>query len=139
MSGEGSVKLKNDSPRLKTELAELLKLNKSLYDILFDLADYVKDSFKKELVVTGIFRTDQEQDEIYKNDAKYKIKKFKSPHQNYTAFDLRDSTFIPDEIKNIVKYLNDKYNKTNTYTWTALDHSVGKGYHFHVQFVHKKV
>lgn len=138
MSGEGSVKLKNDSPRLKSELTELLKLNKPLYDILFDLADYVKDAFKKELVVTGIFRTDQEQDDIYKDDVKYKVKKFKSPHQVWTAFDLRDSTFLPDEIKKIVKYANDKYNKTNTYTWTALDHSVGKGWHFHVQYVVKK-
>lgn len=134
MSGEGTVKLKNDDKRLKDELALLKTNNKSLYDLLFNLADWVKDNLKKDLVVTGIFRSNEEQANIYKNDAKYKAKPFKSPHQFWDAFDLRDSIFTKDEIPKVVKYLNDTYNKTNRYKWTAMDHSVGLGYHFHVQY-----
>lgn len=139
MSGEGTVKVKNDDARLKAELATLKTKNKPLYDILFNLADWVKDKFKKELVITGIFRTDTEQAAIYKNDSRYKVKPFKSPHQNWTAFDLRDSTFDKPEIPQIVKYLNDTYNPTNVYKFTAMDHNIGSGWHFHCQYLEKKV
>lgn len=134
MSGQGTVKLKNDDARLKSELDTLKSKNKGLYDVLFDIADWVKDNLKKELVVTGIFRTDEEQAAIYKNDAKYKVRPFKSPHQFYDAFDLRDSTFTKDEIPKIVKYVNDTYNPKNSYKFTAMDHNVGAGWHFHIQF-----
>lgn len=137
MSGQGVVKLKNDDKRLNEELKTLQTKNKPLYDLLFNLADWVKDQFKKELVVTGIFRTDEEQAQIYKNDARYKIKPFTSPHQYWQAFDLRDSTFTKNETGKIVKYLNDTYNPTNQLKFTAMDHSVGLGFHFHVQYVVK--
>lgn len=133
MSGEGVIKLKNDDARLTDELKTLVTKNKSLYNLLFNTADWVKENFKKDLVVTGIFRTDAEQAEIYKNDAKFKKKSFRSPHQLWDAFDLRDSTFTKDEIKKIIDYLNTTYNPTNIYKWTAMDHSVGLGFHFHVQ------
>lgn len=134
MSGEGTVKLKNDDKRLTDELALLKTKNKPLYDILFNLADWVKDNLKKDLVVTGIHRLDVEQAAIYKDDAKYKAKPFKSPHQFWDAFDLRDNTFTKEEIPKIVKYLNDTYNATNRYKFTAMDHSVGIGWHFHIQY-----
>lgn len=134
MSGQGVVKLKNDDPRLTGELKTLATKNKGLYELLFNLADWVKEEFKKDLVMTGIFRTDTEQADIYKNDARYKKKAFRSPHQLWDAFDLRDSTFTKDEIKKIVDYLNNMYNSKNIYKTTAMDHSVGIGWHFHVQF-----
>lgn len=134
MSGEGKVKLKNDDARLKSELETLKIKNKQLYDLLFNLADWIKDQFKKDLTITGIFRTDEEQAAIYKNDKKYQKRPFQSPHQFWDAFDLRDSTFTKDEIPKIIKYLNDTYNPKNRYAVTSMDHSVGLGWHFHVQF-----
>lgn len=138
MSGEGKVKLKNDSTRLKTELDSLKEKNKPLYDLVFDLADWIKDQFKKEVIITGIFRTNEEQAAIYANDAKYKKKPFKSPHQFWDALDLRDSVFTKEEIPKIVQHINDNYTKTNAYKITAMDHSVGAGWHFHIQY-RKKV
>lgn len=134
MSGEGVVKVKDDNKRLTDELALLKAKNKPLYDLLFNLADWIKENIKKDIVVTAIYRSDDEQATIYKNDYKYKTKPFKSPHQFWDAFDLRDNTFTKDEIPKIVKFINDTYNATNRYKWTAMDHSVGLGFHFHVQF-----
>lgn len=138
MTGDASVRVKNDDPRLKGELKELANKNKPLYDMLFDLAVWIKDNFKKDTVVTGIYRTDAEQAEIYKNDPRYKLKPFKSPHQFWQAFDLRDSIYTKDEIKKTVDYVNKTYNKHNQLAFTAMDHNVGKGFHFHIQLVEKK-
>jgi len=139
MSGQTIVKVKDDSKRLTAELKELLKFNKPLYDLVFDLADYIKDSFKKELVLTMIFRTQEEQAAIYKDDAKYKVKPFKSPHQFWQSVDIRSKIFTKDEIKKIENHINEKYNSTNQLAWTARNHTVAGGAeHFHIQYVIKK-
>lgn len=129
---------KNDDSRLQNELNELPSKNPELFSVLVDISGFIEDQFKKDTIITMIFRTQAEQDEIYKDDPKYKVRKFVSPHQLWDAFDLRDSIFSQDEIKQIVDYLNGKYNATNDFAWTALDHKVGEGaWHFHVQFVRK--
>jgi hypothetical protein len=138
MSGDPVVKVKNDSERLKEELKGLLKSNKYLHDILYDVAGFCKEKFDKEVVVTEILRTQEEQDKYYAKDEAYQKKKKTSPHQLGHALDLRDWTFTKDQIKEIVEYVNGKFNKTNSYAWTALDHNVGQGYHFHIQGVEKK-
>lgn len=130
-------KVKNDSSRLKNEYTQLIEKNTGLYDLINDISIYVKKTMNKDIVITMIFRTDQEQDEIYKDDPKYKIKKFKSPHQFYHAIDLRSRDFSQSEIKQIEDYLNNKYNPTNYYKWTAKNHNVGLGDHFHLQWVKK--
>lgn len=129
---------KNDSGRLKSEYNQLIEKNSGLYDLINDLCIYVKKKYNKEVVITMIGRTDQEQDDIYKEDPKYKIKKFKSPHQFCHAVDIRSHTFSADEIKNIEDYLNNKYNPNNYYKWTAKNHTVGLGEHFHIQFLKKE-
>lgn len=138
MTGDPVVKVKNDSQRLKDELITLSKKNKDLHELIFDLAEYIKNTFKKELIITMIDRTQAEQDAIYKDDVKYKVKPFKSPHQFWQACDIRSKIFNKDEIKAIEDYLNGKYNKTNYYSWTARNHVVAGGeYHFHIQWTKK--
>lgn len=129
---------KNDSERLKGELNQLKTVNPGLYDLLYDICDYCNREFKKTVVITMIYRTDEEQDEIYKDDEKYKARPFKSPHQYWHALDLRSKTFTPEEIKMVENYLNTKYNGSNYYTWTAKDHIVLNGAsHFHIQYSKK--
>lgn len=132
-----NIEFKNDSSRLKEEFEELKLRNEYLYNVLLDCGEFCKKEFNKNVVVTMIYRTDEEQDSIYKDDPKYKLKKFKSPHQFYHAFDLRSSTFDTEQIEKLVKYLNGLYNVGNYYKWTAKCHDVGLGDHFHVQFVNK--
>ena len=130
------IKFKSD--RIAEEFKLLPSKNKELYDLAVDLSEFIKNSFSKELVLTMILRTDSEQDDIYKNDAKYKIKKFKSPHQFWHALDIRSHTFDPLQISKIEDYLNEKYNKSNHYGWTAKWHKVsGQAYHFHIQYIKK--
>lgn len=127
---------KNDSQRLKNELTELRTKNKELFDLIIGLYHYAELQFDKDVIMTMIHRTDEEQDEIYKDSERYKKKKFKSPHQFYQGIDIRNSIYSQEELDQIVKYLNDKYNDKNYYKWTTKVHVVGnRGMHFHIQFV----
>jgi|CXWL01.1.fsa_nt_gi hypothetical protein len=130
------LKFKDNATRLSKELAALEKLNSPLFHLLQDASKFIEDTYKKDLILTMLSRTQAEQDSIYKNDPKYKIKPFTSPHQLNHAADVRSLIFTPEEIKGIEDYLNNKYNKTNYYNWTAKNHVVSGGaLHFHIQFV----
>jgi hypothetical protein len=128
------ILFKNDSARLKKEYEDLQESNAHLFDLINDLAKFINKKFEKDLTITMILRTQEEQDEIYKNDPKYKVRKFKSPHQFSHAVDLRSRDFTKDEISAIEDYLNTEYNPTNFYKWTARDHNVGLGDHLHLQY-----
>lgn len=128
---------KNDSGRLRDELQALKAKNHDLYLIMYDITTYCATEFKKDVVITMIYRTEAEQDSIYKDDPKYIAKKFKSPHQLNHAFDLRSSTFDTKQIEKLVLWLNTTYNVHNYYNWTAKCHDIGLGDHFHVQFCKK--
>lgn len=136
-----NIEFKNNSNRLKEEFDELVVKNQDLYNILLDCGNFCNEHFDKKAIITMIYRTQEEQDSIYKDDEKYKVKKFKSPHQYHHAFDLRSSHLEADEIEKLVKYLNGLYNVGNYYKWTAKNHDIdGAGpqqNHFHVQFVKK--
>ena len=86
-----------------------------------------------------IYRSDQEQNDIYKgtirNGRSYDQNPWKSPHQFWQAADIRSTIFTDNETKDIENYLNSKYNNTNYYRWTAKCHKIGEGaYHFHIQY-----
>lgn len=131
------IKFKNDSDRMKREFDDLNDHNPNLRTLLEDLNHFVNDNFKKELVITMIFRTQEEQDAIYANDEKYKKKKFKSPHQLMHGVDIRSETFSQEEKDKMVEFLNNKGKElSNYYSWTAKVHQVGQGaLHFHIQYV----
>ena len=131
------ILFKNDSERLKQEYEELKSKNLDLFNILQDIAEFCFFNYGKYIRITMIYRTQEEQDDIYKNDLKYQQKKFQSPHQVWAAVDIRSKTFENHEIKEIEDYLNDTYNLTNYFQWTARNHTVGLGFHFHVQYVKK--
>lgn len=130
-----AIKYKNDSDRLKTEHEDLSTFNYNLYALLEDLRMYVFDEFGKTITITMIYRTDEEQEEIYKDNKRYQKEKFKSPHQFWQGVDLRSRTFTDEEIEVIENYLNSLYNEVNYYDWTAKNHTVGLGDHFHIQLL----
>jgi len=136
-----NIEYKNDSNRLRQEHKELETKNPKLYIVLLDCGVFCKEKFNKNVVITMIYRTEAEQDDLYKDSEKYKVKKFKSPHQFFHAFDLRSSIFETNEKKILVDYLNTKYNISNYYKFTALCHDIdGNGpqaEHFHVNYVKK--
>lgn len=132
-----NIEYKNNSNRLREEFEELKVRNEMLYNILLDCGNFCQEYFQKKVVITMIYRTDEEQDSIYKDDEKYKVKKFKSPHQFWHGADLRSSHLDTEQIEKLVNYLNGLYNVGNYYKWTAKNHNVGLGDHFHVQFCKK--
>lgn len=134
-TGTFSIAFKNDSPRLKREFSELETKNKEFRDLLKDLNAYTNSEFGKNIIITMIYRTKAEQDYLYRNNAKYKKRNFKSPHQFHHGGDLRSRTFTQSEITQTVEWLNKRYNSTNYYKWTAKCHDVGSGMHFHIQYV----
>ena len=134
---EMSLKVKNqEKERLEGELKKLPSKNKELDKILKELVQYVNDEFKKDVVITMIYRIQTEQDYLYRNSAKYKKKKFKSPHQFWHAIDLRSWIYTKKQRTKMVGFLNKRGKELgNYYSWTAKVHEVGtNGLHFHVQF-----
>ena len=135
---EIAIAFKNDSQRLRDEFTELDRKNPRLADIIEDLNDYAVENFGKGVLITMIYRTQAEQDYLYRNSERYRVRKFKSPHQFWHGVDLRSRTFNPEEIAKMVEYINNKYNEENYYRFSADYHTVGAGYHFHINFVSKK-
>lgn len=131
----GVIHFKNSSQRLAEEFVLLDTKNPELYQLLVDTCAYCRIKFDKDITVTMIYRTQEEQDVLYKDNEKYKQKKFTSPHQYYHAVDLRSSAFSKDEINTLVDYLNKLYNKSNYYKFTALNHDIGAGDHLHLQYL----
>lgn len=131
------IAFKNDSKRLKDEYSKLFKKNPELFEIIDTLNDMANKEFGKNVLITMIYRTQSEQDYLYRNSAKYAARKFKSPHQFWHGVDLRSRTFEPEEIAKMVEYINEEYNQENHYRFTADYHTVGAGFHFHIQFARK--
>lgn len=124
---------KNDSQRIKNELIELKTKNRELFDLIIDLYHYADHHFKKDVIITMIYRTQEEQESIYGPGVKKK-----SPHQFWHAIDIRSRIYTQEEIDRMVSYLNGRYNGDNYYRWTTKVHEVGNhGMHFHIQFVKK--
>lgn len=122
-------------PILLNEMAQLPDKNKELYGVVKELADWVEWEFGKDVVITQIWRSQSQQDILYKDNAKYKKKKFRSFHQIWAAIDLRSSLYTKKEIKLIIEYLEEVYQDAQVYK--VLYHKVGKngGYHFHIELI----
>ena len=60
------ISFKNDNSRLFKEFNELRKNNFDLYSLIRDLESYVNYYFKKDVIITMIYRTNEEQDKIYR-------------------------------------------------------------------------
>lgn len=129
------IAYKNSRKRLQDEHKTLINENIALYNVLAEIDTYVWDKYQKNVIITMIYRTQAEQDYLYRNSDKYAKKKFKSPHQFWHGVDIRSRVFTRAEIKDIVAWVNRRYNRENYYKWTAKCHDIGSGMHFHIQFV----
>jgi len=133
------IKFKNDSERLQYEWEELKETNPTLVEIIEKIAEFTGQELDKNVMITMIGRTSFEQDDIYggktRSDGRvYDKKPWKSPHQFDHAIDIRSREYTEDEIKDIEELINSEYDTENYYRWTTKDHTVGKGWHFHVQY-----
>jgi hypothetical protein len=104
------------------------RLDKRLRIILYALAGYVFDKFQKFLVITEIFRTSDEQKEIYKGQPK--MAGVVSVHEVWRGADVRTHNFTSAEVMDLLGFLNDNFEYDGKST--AIDHDV-QGYHIHIQ------
>jgi hypothetical protein len=127
--------LKVKYPRIIGEWSTLTKKNAALAQLIWDLQVFVEEFFNKDVVITHLYRTQEQQERFYGKGTKRK-----SPHQFWGAVDIRDSIYTKAEIGKMVDFLKfyDNYNKYRvikaSMSSTYLRHNIGLGMHFHIQF-----
>jgi len=75
---------------------------------LYSLVGMVAYRFRKDITVTHLVRTQAQQDEIYKDDKQYMVKKWTSVHQVVPCrgADIRIDGFSAEELLSIQFFLN---------------------------------
>lgn len=114
--------------RVRDEYAQLLVKNPRLFYLLSELTMYVQAKYKKDVVLTSILRTPEEQADLYKNSQK---KVVNSPHLTWEAVDLRSSIYTDEEIQDILVYVNGRVK--NPDGKVSFVHAIpGNASHFHI-------
>ena len=110
------------------------QLGPKLIDIMNMVNLYSELVFNKSIVITDIYRTQKEQDDIYYYNQDYQKKPWKSVHQYWRGVDIRSSIYDEEEIKELVKLANKvTYDPARPDKKTSLYHTVGSGLHVHFQ------
>lgn len=117
--------------RIRDEYAQLPTKNPKLFELLIALEYYTRDTFKKDVVITSILRTKEENDALYVNTPVDKRPK-SQPHCDWKAADIRSTIYTEQEIRFMLDYLNKRYPNTNGKP-AALYHTIAGGApHFHL-------
>ena len=121
------IKFKTD--REEVEFETLKKKNPLLIKIVEFIEKFVTATFKKDIVITSIFRSKKEQKEIYG---------FPKPstHMEWRAVDIRSNIYSDVQCKQLKDAVNAAftYDKKRPEMKVALWHQVNdNGYHFHLQ------
>lgn len=119
------------TPRERDEYNTLQTTNKPLADLAEQFAFYVQQKLNKDVVVTDIFRSQEEHDRLYAFSPK---KPLTSDHMFWGALDLRSSIYTQDEIDHLVEYLNTNYKSKNNKPTARYHRIAGNTWHFHVQY-----
>ena len=114
------VKFKDDNARLKDEFDT--KIDCRLQFILLNLATYVYERFKKQVVVTCLIRTGAENAATAGSNPQ-------SAHLRGDAADIRSFIYSEEEIQEIIAYLK--------HHWGPMIHAIfhnpgGNGPHIHI-------
>lgn len=124
--------MKFKTPREEKECAQLPQKNPKLQMLLINIDAYAIANFSKEITITRIYCTKEEEDALYVEDMSKRPKI--SPHEVWEAADLRSSVFTEDEINNLVNYCNEGWKYHDGSHPVALYHMIaGNTYHFHIQ------
>jgi hypothetical protein len=121
-----NVWVEKEIPQITDDLLTLLKAS--------DL--FCRKKWNKEVLITEIMRTREQQENIYKDTPKYKGKPLSeipnSVHMYGRGADIRTHHLEMNQINELVNFLNlFPYGKGNLLT--ALYHDIGTGAHIHIQ------
>lgn len=93
---------------------------------------YCKRNFGIDIQLTGIHRTKEEQDRIYKNSSGYKESPWTSVHQVWRGIDVGVNKFSEEERRKACNFINKYFDYSGRHN-SCVYHDVGKGWHFHLQ------
>jgi len=125
--------MKFKTSRETQEYGLLMEKNSRLLLLCDSLANFTYLEMGKIPTITSIFRSQEEQDALYK-DVPVEKRPKRSPHQDWKAVDLRSSDFTEQEIKRIVGFCN-QFKYQNGTRVTALYHTIaGNVNHLHIQY-----
>lgn len=126
--------------RLRMEFRQLREENLPLAALLQDLADFVALEFDQPVIITQIYRTEQEQGRLYDPADSPKTRRT-SPHTRWEAVDIRDRIYTDAQKRAIIRFLKTHYDATNQFrrlpggAKTCWLHPLRGGVnHFHVQY-----
>jgi hypothetical protein len=110
------------------------QISEKLKSIMAILDQFTNMEFGKDIMLTDLMRTKAEQDEIYKDNPRYKERSWNSVHQYGRGADIRSRDFTQDQLNTIKNFLNCfKYDKNRPNKNTCTIHDVGSGMHVHTQ------
>ena len=127
--------IKSKIPRLKFKTVKIAnqftdpRLSDNLLSLIYIVQAYCWLQYKKNITITELYRTQKEQDYIYRNVKDYNKK---SVHQVWRGCDIRTiRVFSKKQALGIEAFLNMIYydSKHNTSKY----HDVGMGKHMHIQ------
>lgn len=118
------------TPRIRDEFAQLPTKNPAMFDLLDRLNSWVANTYKKDITITCIYRTPEENDALY-NGLLERPKG--SPHVYWKAVDLRSRGFTQVELSAICAWLNAHFK--NALKPVAFVHALpNNAAHFHIQY-----
>lgn len=120
--------IKFKTPRIEGEWASAYK---PLKDFVTLLALYLWLKYKKDLTITELLRTDEEQAAYYAKDVDFRLRPWRSTHQDGRAVDIRTRDMSPEiakELYNLACSIPYRDGKKS-----AVLHDIGLGMHLHVQ------
>jgi len=109
------------------DLEEFNVISPRLRALLLEVSHYSQKTWGIVPIITHLLRTQEEQEAIY-GIGTYK----RSPHQYGRAADLRSRIYTIEQVAELVNYLNKEFPRGDKYK-TALYHTVGRGWHLHLQ------
>lgn len=119
--------------RIRNEYIQLHNENRDLFNLIDETCMWVSNNLQKDITITSIYRTKEENDALYAKTPKDQWPKHQ-PHCEWKAVDLRSYDFEPKELEAICTWINKTYPNPLKRT-TAFVHEVaGNTYHFHIQY-----
>lgn len=121
------------TPRERQEFFQLYEMNKDLFGLVDQLGVRICNNFRKDLTLTSIHRTKEENDALYTSTPPEQRPKG-SPHCFWKAVDFRSRDFEEHELADIIAWVNGEYKNPNGKI-TCFVHKIEAGaVHAHIQY-----
>jgi len=117
---------------------EFDQLDPRLKTILYYICGFASNEFYKDITITGLLRSQAQQDAIYALNLNYQKSPWLSVHQFMRGADVSTRNLSEDEVLILTEMLNFMFHYSPGKK-TALYHDVGLGAHLHLQVPGKSV